>query len=123
MPQTWLNKFRVAIAGLLWAIRDQNSFHVHGIVSVLVLLTAAQLRLQFWQWTTLVLAIGLVFTAELLNTAIEQLVAVLHPNHDLRIGRVLDIAAAAVLLATLTAVAVGALVLGPSLYDFLATRP
>ncbi len=123
MSQVWLNKFRVAIAGLLWAIRDQSSFHVHGIVSGLVILTAAQLRLQVWQWTTLVLAIGLVFTAELMNTAIEELVAVLHPKHDLRIGRVLDVAAAAVLLATLTAVAVGVLILGPELYDLVVNRP
>ena len=119
MQQSWLNKFRVAIGGLLWAIRDQNSFHVHGIVSVLVIVMAVLLQLQLWQWTTLVLAIGFVFTTELVNTAIEQLVAVLHPDHDQRIGRVLDVAAAAVLLATLTAVAVGVLVFGPELYDLV----
>jgi diacylglycerol kinase len=50
-----------------------------------------------------------------LNTSIEQLVRVLHPEHDPSIGRGLDAAAGAVLLAAIGAVAVGLIALGPPL--------
>lgn len=113
---TWSNKFRVAFAGLAWALRDQTSFHVHLIVTAAVMIAGAFLPLEPWQWIALILAIGMVFTAELLNTALELLVKVVHPDHDPQIGRALDVAAAAVLAAALTAVVIGILILGPEIY-------
>lgn len=117
----WIKKFQVALAGLYWAIRDQNSFHVHLVVAAAVLSLAAALGLSWWQWAVLVIAIGGVLTAELLNTAIELLVAVLHPQHDPKIGRVLDVAAAAVLTASAAAAIIGLLILGPEIYRWLSS--
>ncbi|TWU11021.1 diacylglycerol kinase [Allorhodopirellula heiligendammensis] len=119
MSQTWSNKFRVAVGGLLWALRDQTSFHVHLAFTAAVITLAVLLRLQLWQWIGLVFAIGLVLAAELFNTAMELLVAVLHPEYDPRIGRALDVAAAAVLVSALTAATIGIAILGPELYCWL----
>ncbi len=116
---SWSNKFRVAFSGLCWALRDQASFYVHLSVAATVIIVAAFLPLQLWQWVALIFAIGTVFTAELFNTALEQLVAVVHPDHDPRIGRALDVSAAAVLAASLAAVAIGILILGPEIYRWL----
>lgn len=116
MVRRWVEKFRVAFAGLFWALGDQNSFYAHITISTAVVVLATTLDLPLWQWIALILAMGGVFTAELLNTAIEQLVAVLHPQHDPRIGRALDVAAAAVLIASASAVVVGLLILGPAIY-------
>lgn len=115
----WTRKFRVAVAGALWAFRDQNSFHVHGVVTAMVLAVATWLRVPLISWALLVLAIGLVLTAELLNSAVELLVRVLHPARDPRIGRALDVAAGGVLVASITAAVLGLLVLGPPLWDAL----
>lgn len=119
MSQTWFTKFRVAFVGLFWALRDQASFHVHLSVATAVVILAALLRLQLWQWLALIFAIGIVLTAELFNTAIELLVAVMHPEHDRRVGRALDVAAAAVLVAALTAATIGVLILVPRVYEWL----
>lgn len=119
MIQTWSTKFRVAVVGLVWALRDQASFYVHLSVAAVVIVVAALLRLQPWQWLGLIFAIGGVLTAELFNTALELLVAVVHPDQDPRVGRVLDVAAAAVLVASLTAVTIGLLILGPEIYEWL----
>lgn len=119
MIETWITKFRVAFAGLVWALRDQASFYVHLSVAAAVIVVAALLRLQSWQWVGLMIAIGLVLTAELFNTAIELFVAIIHPARDPRVGRVLDVAAAAVLMASLTAVTVGLLILAPEIYHWL----
>ncbi|TWT72980.1 diacylglycerol kinase [Allorhodopirellula solitaria] len=120
MIQTWLHKFRVAFAGLFWALRDQPSFHVHLSVAAAVIVVGVLLPLQLWQWAGLIFAIGAVITAELFNTSLELLVAVIHPDRDPRIGRVLDVAAAAVLAASLAAIAIGLLILGPEIYLWFA---
>lgn len=119
MIERWTTKFRVALAGLVWALRDQASFYVHLSVAAAVIAVAAALRLQAWQWVGLIIAIGGVIAAELFNTAIELLVAIVHPAHDPRVGRVLDVAAAAVLMASLTAVMIGLFILGPEIYQWL----
>ncbi|MBB3207732.1 diacylglycerol kinase (ATP) [Rhodopirellula rubra] len=117
MLRAWSNKFRVAFSGLFWAVRDQNSFYVHLSVTAVVLVLAGVLRLPQWQWVALFFAIGGVLTAELLNTAVELLVGVVHPERDPRIGRALDVAAAAVLMASITAIGIGLMIFGPAVYE------
>ena len=57
-------------------------------------------------WALVLLAAALVLSAELLNTAIEQLADELHPQDSPGVRRVKDCAAAAVLVAALGALAV-----------------
>ena len=111
----WPAKFVAAISGLFWAVRTQNSFWVHLPVAAAVLAVAAWLQLESWRWVALLLAIGGVLTAELLNTATEELVKVVHPRYDRRIGHALDAAAAGVLVISCTAVLIGLIVLVPPL--------
>ena len=62
------------------------------------------------------LAIGMVWTAEAFNTALEAFVDLVHPAWDTRAGRVKDLAAGAVLLTCLGATVVGVLVFGPKIW-------
>ncbi len=117
---SWVKKFRDAIRGAIRSVQTQRSFWVHLPVTLAVLTVAAWLQIEPWRWTTLVIVIGVVLAAELINTSIEQLVAELHPAHNERIGDALDAAAAAVLVAAIAAVAVGLLTLGPPLWQTLA---
>src|SRR5579864_5396256 len=71
--RTWPRKFGDAFRGLKRGIRGQSSFSVHLFFTVLVIAGAVVLRCSVEQWGLLLLAIGLVFTAELLNTAVEIL--------------------------------------------------
>ncbi len=113
---SWPKKFAVAFSGLFWAFRTESSFWVHLLVATAVLSVSAVLRVELWRWVALVLTIMVVFTAELLNSAIEQMIKVLHPESDERIGRVLDVSAAAVLAAAIGAVVVGLLTLGQPIW-------
>ena len=67
------------------------------------------------EWAILALAGGLVLTAELVNSAGEALVDLLHPQQDPRAGRVKDLLAGAALAASLAAAAAGLLVFLPRL--------
>lgn len=115
----WCRKFAVARAGMIWAFKTQDSFYVHAPIAILALSLGVFLQIEPWAWAAIILSIGLVIATELLNTAIEQLVVVLHPQHDARIGRALDAAAAAVLFSAGIAVLVGLITLGPPLLRVL----
>ena len=69
-------------------------------------------------WALLALAVGLVMTAELLNTALEALVDLASPGDHPLAKQAKDVSAGAVLAASLCAVAVGAFVL----WERLAAR-
>ena len=117
----WHKKFSVAIVGIGRSIRVHKSFWVHSIATILTVVLAIYLRFEAWRWVALLTAITIVWTAELLNTALEELVKAVHPEHDPIIGRSLDAAAGAVLLASLGAAGIGAIIFGPPIWDLLIT--
>lgn len=108
MLRKWLRKFQLAGRGILFGMEGQNSFAVHLPVALLVVILAAMLRCEFWQWCTLGLCIGLVLSAELANSAIEELAKGLCDEQNPRVGRALDIASGAVFMASICAACIGA---------------
>lgn len=111
--------FRYAFRGWWHVLRTQRNAWIHALASALVLGLAWWLRLGRQDWALLLLAIGLVWIAEFLNTALEAVVDLASPeSHPLaRVGK--DVGAAAVLIAALTAAVVGFLILGPPLWRSL----
>ena len=107
----WRDKFRVALRGLKLGVRGHSSFAVHFFFAVLVLASAIVLQCELWQWCVLLGCIGFVLTVELLNSAVETLFRGLDVATKERVWPALDVAAGAVLLASLTASIVGGLVL------------
>ena len=97
----------------MWAIRHDASFWLHLPVTAAVIAVAIVVRISLLEAAALALATGLVWVAELINTAVECLVRCVHPKPDPRVGLALDIAAGGVLVAAITAVVVGAAILGP----------
>ena len=117
----WGNKFAVAISGVWWSARTQVSFRVHLPISLAALGVAAWLRIEPWRWVAILLAITIVISAELMNTSIEQLVRVLHPQHDEGIKRVLDTAAVSGFVFFIGSVFVGLLAMVVPLWDAFAS--
>lgn len=113
---TWIDKFRVAIRGVRWGITGQASFSIHIPVALIVILLGALLRIESAEWIALIFSIGLVFTAELFNSAIEVLFQGLNPDQQDRFWKSLDIAAGAVLVASLTALVIGFIIFIPRLF-------
>ena len=110
----WQRKFAAAIAGCRVSFRSQDSFVVHFAVTALGIAVAAVAQISLERWAILTLAIAGVLAAELFNTAIENVVRVIHPDHHDTIGDALDAAAAAVLVLAVGSVAVGLfLLVGP----------
>ncbi len=98
-------------------IRTQRNAWIHAIVTTIVVVLAAWLRLQLRDWAVLLVTIALVWTAEFINTALEAVVDLASPRHHplAKMGK--DVGAAAVLIAALTSIFVGMLILGPPLWE------
>jgi diacylglycerol kinase len=111
----WIDKFRDAFRGLWLGVRGHSSFYVHFACAILALALAAILRCNRIEWCLIVGCVGLVLAAELVNSAVETLVHGLDDATKGRVSACLDIAAAAVLVASLTAGIVGAIVFVPKL--------
>jgi diacylglycerol kinase len=103
----WRHKFGDAFRGIKLGIRGHSSFSVHFFFAALVAAAAIVLRCSLEQWCLLLGCIGLVLTAELFNSAIETLVRGLDEATKQRMWPCLDVAAGAVLLASITAAVIG----------------
>jgi diacylglycerol kinase len=107
----WREKFRDAFRGIKRGVRGHSSFFVHFFFAALAVAAGAVLNCVLWEWCVLLGCIGLVLTAELFNSALETLFHGLDEQTKGRIVGCLDIAAGAVLMASLTAALLGALVI------------
>ena len=92
-------------------MRGHSSFSVHFFFSALVLTSAIVLQCELWQWCVLLGCIGFVLTAELFNSAVETLFRGLDEATKERAWPALDVAAGAVLMASITASVIGGLIL------------
>lgn len=106
----WRERLRPACRGIKLGVRGHSRFFVHFFCTALVLTAAIVLRCDLIQWCLLLGCIGLVLVTELLNNAIEALYAGLDETSMSRAVSCLDIAAGAVLLASITASLIGGLI-------------
>lgn len=110
--RTRRRSFAWAFHGLLYAFKTQPNIWVHAIATVLVVGVSFWLQISKFEWVAIIMAIGLVWVAELMNTVAETIVNISSPDkHPLaRIAK--DLAAAAVLVTAIVAAAIGLIVLG-----------
>lgn len=114
-----VRSFACAGRGVWALVRTQRNAWIHAVATVGVVVAGAVLRVSREEWCLLVLAMGLVWAAEGINTAVEALADTISTAPDARIGRAKDIAAGGVLLAAVAAVVVGSLVFGPRIVSNL----
>lgn len=100
-------------------LRTQANARIHLAATIAVVACGFGGGLSRGEWCAIVLAIGLVWTAEALNTAIEAVVDLASPARHPLAGRAKDVAAGAVLCAAAAAAVIGALIFGPRLLEWL----
>jgi diacylglycerol kinase (ATP) len=105
-----LDSFNYAFEGIIHVLRTQRNLRIHFLAAVLVFGAAVAIGVTRLQLIALVIAIAFVLVAEMLNTAIEGVIDVSTTSFDPNAKLAKDIAAGAVLIASITAVAVGFLV-------------
>jgi len=113
--------FRFAYRGLVYVFRTQHNMWLHALAAAIVVLLGFLFDITSVQWLIVLLCIALVFSLEIINTAIEVLVDHLHPDQHPKIGLVKDLAAGAVLAAACVTFIIGCCIFGPHLLAVLHT--
>lgn len=110
-----LASFKFAFQGIFFMFRTQKNAWIHFIAAILVVTLGFYFKLDKMEWCIVLFAIGLVISAEMINTAIELLTDIISPEHSEKAGRVKDIAAGAVLVTAIIAAIAGIIIFLPYL--------
>jgi len=106
-PSNWIESVNCAIEGIVWAAKTQRHMRWHLLAAVAVLLLAHFMHLSALEFILLSFAVTLVMFAELINTAVEVVVDMVSPEYHPLAKRAKDVAAGAVLVASIGAVVMG----------------
>jgi len=116
MPlRKWTESANHAIEGILHAAKTQRHvrFHLYAAAGVMILSFA--LGVSGLEFIIIGFCVGLVIVAELLNTAVEEMIDLVSPNYNEKARVAKDIAAGAVFISALISAVVAYVVLLPHL--------
>ena len=105
-----IESFNHAFEGIIHVLRTQRNMRIHFAVALAVLIAGLAVDVSRLELIALLLAIAFVLIAEMINTALEAAIDVATTSFDPMAKLAKDIAAGAVLIATVNAIAIGYLV-------------
>lgn len=114
-----LTTFRFAWQGLRYFFETELKASIHIIAAILAIGLGIFLKISTTEWMMIAFSIGIVIIAEIGNTAIELLVDLISPEHNTKAGITKDLAASAVLVASIIALVTGLIVYLPKLLNIL----
>ena len=107
--------FRNALKGISIGFSEETNFQIQLACGIIAIVLGLYFQISVIEWLFVIAVSGLVLTAELLNTALEELCDMLKSTHDPHVGKIKDLAAGAVLLASFCALSVGFVIFVPRL--------
>ena len=112
---TFIRSFGYAIEGFRTAVATERNIKVQLLVGVLAIVAGVVLKIDALSWVLVLLCIGLVLFAELVNTSMEAIVDLATQDLHPLAKRAKDIAAASVFTLSITAAVVGIIVFARAL--------
>jgi diacylglycerol kinase len=117
-----INFFRslyTAFMGVVFVIRVERNARLHLIIALLVFIVSVMLGISDAELAAVFFAVVLVFTAEIVNTALEKTLDLIEPKSSEQVRVIKDMAAGAVLVSALGAAAIGIAIFSPYLIRFI----
>lgn len=111
--------FVYAFQGLRWLLRYEHNARIHMAAALAVIAAGIFFGIVAWEWCVLMLCIGMVVSAEALNSAVEAIADKVSPEYNELIGRAKDFGALAVMWLAFVAVIVGGVVFIPYIIRML----
>lgn len=106
-PRSRIQSFGYAIKGILQLIIQEPNARIHMLATVVVITGGVLKHLSPTQWIAIAIAIGLVWITEALNTTAEMLCDLYcKGEYNEKVKVIKDIAAGAVLIASITAITI-----------------
>ncbi len=102
-----IDNFNYAVSGIITAIKTEKSMRIHYIIALVVLLSSLFFDFNRTEFLLLLFAVSLVVISEMFNTALERTIDLVTKDYHPLARLVKDIAAGAVLIASINALIVG----------------
>lgn len=112
-----LSSFRLAILGILTAIKQERNVKIHLVITILVIVLGLLNDLAKQEWMFIAVCIGLVISLELINTAIERVVDLVTSEYHPLAKEAKDIAAGAVFVAAILSIVIGGIIFIPKIWS------
>ena len=111
----FFSALKIAVIGIKGLFSESRNARIQLVIFLLVLVAGSIVGLNRFEWLWLLIASAIVLALEAVNTSIELLADVYTLEFNLKIKQVKDIAAGAVLIASIFALIVGAVIFIPHL--------
>ena len=107
--------FAYALSGISYAFRSQVNMRFHIFSTIIVIAASFFLQIDSAEWCIVLMCIGSVISAELINTSIEVSIDMISPNYNEKAGHAKDLAAAAVLVVCIVSAIIGIVIFLPKI--------
>ena len=116
--------FKNASRGLRITVKAERNIRIHLVAAALVIISALLLKMSITKICILIIAISNVMVAEFINTGLEfGLDAVFKNRYSKLVGMAKDIAAGAVIVASIFSAIIGILLFGSEILKYFAIQP
>jgi diacylglycerol kinase len=118
-PFSWkkrMNSFTYAFQGLSALFRTEHNMWIHAAFTVAVIALSLFYNITNIEWCLVMIVMGMVWVAEIFNTAIEKTMDLVSPGIHPLVKLVKDLSAAAVLVTALIAVVTGCFIFLPKIF-------
>lgn len=112
-----LKSVSYAFKGAIYLFKTEASIKIQFVAVLLITIAGFYFNISATEWLFQIVFIGLVISIEGINTAIEYLADFVHPEHHHKIGRIKDIAAGAVFIASITATIAAMIIYIPKMFS------
>jgi len=106
----FFKSFRYAACGIKKAALRERNIRFDICMAVYTVILGAALEISLQEWIGVIFSIAIVISAELLNTAFEELCDSVHPNMSEKICRIKDVSAGGVLMCAAGAAVIGVMI-------------
>lgn len=117
--QNILSTFKNALSGCVYFFRHERNGKIQLTAAIIAVSVAAWLNISGAEWIVILLCISAVFSLEMVNSAIERICDLVHPEFHPLIKIIKDVAAAAVLVAAIVSTIVGIIIFLPKLITLI----
>lgn len=119
----FFRSFSYALRGIGTVFNEEFNARVHLLAAMVAIVLGIVLKVAWFEWIILVLVMGGVFAMELINTSIENLADLYSRELNPKIKKIKDLAAGAVLVASITALVIGLIIFLPKIMGQLHFFP
>ena len=115
-----IKSFSYAFAGLKVLFKEEHNSWIHAVAAVCAITAGFLLDISAIEWIAIIIVIGMVISAEIVNSSLERTADFIKAERDDRKRDIKDLGAAAVLVCAITAAITGIIIFLPKLIALLA---